>query len=39
MINQINLQDLTAEITWLGYKEKETLPFKFIKINEALKKD
>jgi len=39
MINQINLQDLTAEITWLGYKEKETLPFKFIKINEALKKE
>jgi hypothetical protein len=39
MINNINLQDLSAEITWLGYKEKETLPFKFIKINEPLKKE
>lgn len=39
MINQVFLHDLTAEITWLGYKEKEVLPFKYIKINEPLKKE
>ncbi len=39
MINQVFLHDLTAEITWLGFKEKEILPFKFIKINESLKKE
>lgn len=39
MINQVYLHDLTAEITWLGYKEKEVLPFKYIKINEPLKKE
>lgn len=39
MINQVYLHDLTAELTWLGYKEKEVLPFKYIKINEPLKKE
>ncbi len=39
MINQVFIHDLTSEITWLGYKEKETLPFKYIKINEPLKKE
>jgi len=39
MLNQVYLHDLTAEITWLGFKEKEVLPFKYIKINEPLKKE
>lgn len=39
MINQVYLHDLTCEITWLGYKEKEVLPFKYIKINEPSRKE
>ncbi len=31
MINQKFLHDLTAEITCLGFKEKEILLYKFIK--------
>ena len=39
IINQVYLHDLTAEITWLGYKEKEVLQFKYIKISEPMKKE
>ena len=39
MINQVYLHDMTVEVTWLGFKEKEVLPFKYVKINESLKKE
>jgi hypothetical protein len=36
MINEINLEQGSAEITWLGYKEKCQVPFKYIKVNEPV---
>lgn len=37
MINSVDEKEQTAEVTWLGYKEKQTIPFHLIKIQEALK--
>jgi hypothetical protein len=37
MINEVNIDEKTVEITWLGFKEKEVLPFKYIKVQETLK--
>jgi len=37
MINNLNEKDKTCEVTWLGYKEKEILPWTFIKIQESIK--
>jgi len=37
MINLINQTDQTAEITWLGFKEKTTLPWAYIKVQDSLK--
>jgi hypothetical protein len=39
MINEVILNDKTAEITWLGYKEKMSLPWAYIKVQPALKKE
>lgn len=37
MINEVNEIDQTSEITWLGYKEKISLPWSYIKLQEAIK--
>lgn len=37
MLNQINQNDQTAEITWLGFKDKSTLPWPYIKVQDTLK--
>jgi hypothetical protein len=39
IINQVDEKEQTAEITWLGYKTKETLPSKNIKVQEMMKQD
>lgn len=37
MINEVSEKDKTAEVTWLGYKDKSALPWLYIKVQEALK--
>jgi hypothetical protein len=37
IVNEV--KEGTAEITWLGYKEKATLPFKYIKIQEYARQE
>ena len=39
IINQVDVKEQTAEITWLGYKTKEILPAKNIKVHEIMKVD
>lgn len=39
MVNQINQTEQTAEITWLGFKDKATLQWAFIKVQDTLKAD
>ena len=36
MINTVNVEDKSAEITWLGYKTKDTVPWNYIKIQESI---
>jgi survival-of-motor-neuron-related-splicing factor 30 len=38
IIHEINQNDQTANIQWLGFKENATLPFKFIKIQDTTDK-
>ena len=38
IINEV-FSDQTVEITWLGYKNKEILNYKYIKMNELLKSE
>lgn len=39
MINEVNCEDKSAEITWLGYKEKCSLPWSHIKVQPSIKKE
>jgi hypothetical protein len=39
IVNSINYNEKTAEITWLGYKEKSTVQWSFVKIQQLVRPD